>query len=206
MSGLNDLFDFALPCEITKMLQEGNLLEGSRTFRRDIVDDNGKKIGEKVIRTFSSGRNRPSRELVKSSYPPVNIYIDSKDRRVYEFACAGYDPKNIHFEINKDDLDYIDLVLDSGNKPEAVAKCECECEHDGESESCKKEVEKTTPKSVEQEIRAYEVEGFRVKDARVPFYIDTSRFNIENPTVEIVNGVVRIYFEPKKVNFKPKFI
>ena len=205
MSGLNDLFDFTLPSEITKMLQGGNLPEGSRTFRRDIVDDSGNKIGEKVIRTFSSGRNRPSRELVKSSYPPVNIYTDSKDRRVYEFACAGYDPKNISFEINKEDPDFIDLILNSGNKPEAVAKCECEDEHESESEP-RKEVEKTATKPVEQEIRAYEVEGFKVKDARVPFYIDTSRFNIENPMVEIVNGVVRIYFEPKKVNFKPKFI
>ena len=203
MSGLNDLFNFTLPSEITKMLQEGNIPEGSRTFRRDIVDDSGNKIGEKVIRTFSSGRNRPSRELVKSSYPPVNIYTDSKDRRVYEFACAGYDPKNISFEINKEDPDFIDLILNSGNKPEAVAKRECDCDETCEE---KKEVAKTESKKVEQEIRAYEVEGFKVKDARVPFYIDTSRFNIENPMVEIVNGVVRIYFEPKKVNFKPKFI
>lgn len=178
------------PEEIIKIMSEGNFPEGSRTVRKDIVDGDGNKIGEKVIHTYSSGRNRPSREIVKASYPPVNIFTDEQGRRVFEFACAGYDPKNITLEINKDDPDYIDLVLSSGVKVEETT----------EDKEEKNEDEKKA------EIRAYDVEGFKVKDARVPFHVDNSRFNIESPTVEFTNGVVRIAFEPKRIAFAPKFV
>ena len=198
MSGFNDFFDFTLPSEISRMLECGNIQPGSRTVRRDIVDDNGNKIGEKVIHTFSSGHNRPAKEIVKASYPPVNIFTDENGCKVFEFACAGYDPKNISFEIDKEDPDYIDLVLSSGVKVEEDSTEESD---EKKSKKAKKESEDEKP-----EVRAYEVEGFRVKDARVPFRVDNSRFNIEAPTVTFVNGVVRIAFEPKRINFAPKFL
>ena len=193
MGDLNEIFEnaFAMPMQLVRAMQEGNLPEGSRVYRRDILDDNGNKIGEKVIRTYSEGRNRPSKEDVRASYPPVNIYTDNEGHKVFEFACAGYDPKNITFEINKEDPDYIDLVLSSGLKAE---------ESDDDKKK-KKDKEESEP---EVESRAYDVEGFKVKDARVPFRVDNSRFNIEEPTVEFSNGVVRIIFEQKKVKFAPK--
>ena len=195
MGSFDDLFDAALaiPAEICRVMQEGNLPEGSRVYRRDILDAKGNKVGEKVVRTYSYGRNRPSKEDVRASFPPVNIYTDNEGRKTFEFACAGYDPKNISFEINKDDSDYIDLVLSSGVKTEEV------------KEPAKKTEVAKKAEDVQVESRAYNVEGFRVKDTRVPFYVDTSKFNIEEPSVEFENGVVRITFEPKKINFNPKF-
>lgn len=180
------------PEEIIKIMTEGNFPEGSRTVHKDIVDENGNKIGEKVLHTYSSGRNRPSREIVKASYPPVNIYTDEKGLKVFEFACAGYNPSDISFEINKDDPDYIDLVLSSGVKVD-----------DAKSKKKEKDEEK---ENENESVRVYDVEGFKVKDARVPFRVDNTRYNIENPTVEFSNGVVRVSFEPKKINFAPKFV
>lgn len=177
--------------EILKVMLDGNFPEGSRTVRRDILDGNGRKIGEKVIQTYSSGKNRPSKELVKSSYPPVNIYTDGDEKLIFEFACAGYDPENISFEVNKEDHNYINLVLSSGSSVE-----ENSCETD----------EADDKKESEKEVRVYEVEGFKIKDTKVPFFVDNSRYNIETPTVEIKNGVVKIAFEPKRINFKPKLI
>ena len=191
MGSFDDLFNeaLAIPAEICRAMQEGNLPEGSRVYRRDITDDNGNKVGEKVVRTYSYGRNRPSRDVVRASYPPVNIIDDNEGRKIFEFACAGYDPKNIAFEINKENPDYIDLVLSSGLKAEEPKSKE---DSDAKDE---------TP----IESKTYEVQGFTVKDARIPFLVDNSRYNIEEPIVEFEYGVVRITFEPKKVNFKPKF-
>lgn len=177
--------------EILKVMLDGNFPEGTRTVRRDILDGNGRKIGEKVIQTYSSGKNRPSKELVKSSYPPVNIYTDGDEKLIFEFACAGYDPTNISFEVNKEDHNYINLVLSSGSSVEDNS-----CETD----------EADDKKESEKEVRVYEVEGFKIKDTKVPFFVDNSMYNIETPTVEIKNGVVRIAFEPKKIKFEPILI
>lgn len=181
--------------EILKVMLDGNFPEGTRTVRRDILDGNGRKIGEKVIQTYSSGKNRPSKELVKSSYPPVNIYTDGDEKLIFEFACAGYDPANISFEVNKEDHNYINLVLSSGS---SIDDDSCETDENDDKKESKKESEK--------EVRVYEVEGFKIKDTKVPFFVDNSRYNIETPTVEIKNGVVKITFEPKRINFNPKLI
>jgi len=195
MGSFDDLFDVALaiPTEICRAMQEGNLPEGSRVYRRDITDDNGNKVGEKIVRTYSYGRNRPPKDVVRSDAIRVNIIDDNEGRKTYEFACAGYDPKNISFEINKENPDYIDLVLSSGVKAEEPkAKDESDAEDASETEEPK------------VESKTYEVQGFTVKDTRVPFKVDNTRYNIEEPIVEFEFGVVRITFEPKKINFNPK--
>lgn len=191
MGSFDDLFNeaLAIPAEICRAMQEGNLPEGSRVYRRDITDDKGNKVGEKIVRTYSYGRNRPPKDIVRSDAIRVNIIDDNEGRKTYEFACAGYDPKNISFEINKENPDYIDLVLSSGVKVEEKSDAE------DTSETEKPKVESKT----------YEVQGFTVKDARVPFKVDNTRYNIEEPIVEFEFGVVRITFEPKKINFNPKF-
>lgn len=191
MGSFDDLFNeaLAIPAEICRAMQEGNLPEGSRVYRRDITDDKGNKVGEKIVRTYSYGRNRPPKDIVRSDAIRVNIIDDNEGRKTYEFACAGYDPKNISFEINKENPDYIDLVLSSGVKVEEKSDAE------DTSETEKPKVESKT----------YEVQGFTVKDTRVPFKVDNTRYNIEEPIVEFEFGVVRITFEPKKINFNPKF-
>ncbi len=202
MGSFDDLFNeaLAIPAEICRAMQEGNLPEGSRVYRRDITDDNGNKVGEKIVRTYSYGRNRPPKDIVRSDAIRVNIIDDNEGRKTYEFACAGYDPKNISFEINKENPDYIDLVLSSGVKAEEPkAKEESEAEEKSDAENTSETEE---PKV---ESKTYEVQGFTVKDTRVPFKVDNTRYNIEEPIVEFEFGVVRITFEPKKINFNPKF-
>lgn len=193
MGSFDDLFNeaLAIPAEICRAMQEGNLPEGSRVYRRDITDDNGNKVGEKIVRTYSYGRNRPPKDIVRSDAIRVNIIDDNEGRKTYEFACAGYDPKNISFKINKENPDYIDLVLSSGVKAE---------EPKAKEESDAKDSPAFTP----VESKTYEVQGFTVKDTRVPFKVDNTRYNIEEPIVEFEFGVVRITFEPKKINFNPK--
>lgn len=202
MGSFDDLFNeaLAIPAEICRAMQEGNLPEGSRVYRRDITDDNGNKVGEKIVRTYSYGRNRPPKDIVRSDAIRVNIIDDNEGRKTYEFACAGYDPKNISFEINKENPDYIDLVLSSGVKTEEPkAKEEPKAEEKSDAENTSETEE---PKV---ESKTYEVQGFTVKDTRVPFKVDNTRYNIEEPIVEFEFGVVRITFEPKKINFNPKF-
>jgi hypothetical protein len=121
---------------------------------------------------------------------------------VYDpFACTGtfllaatkLGRKAFGFEINKENPDYIDLVLSSGVKAEEPkAKDESDAEDSAETEEPK------------VESKTYEVQGFTVKDTRVPFKVDNTRYNIEEPIVEFEFGVVRITFEPKKINFNPK--
>jgi len=196
MGSFDDLFNeaLAIPAEICRAMQEGNLPEGSRVYRRDITDDNGNKVGEKIVRTYSYGRNRPPKDIVRSDAIRVNIIDDNEGRKTYEFACAGYDPKSISFEINKENPDYIDLVLSSGVKAE---------EPKAKEDSDAKDSPETEEPKVES--KTYEVQGFTVKDTRVPFKVDNTRYNIEEPIVEFEFGVVRITFEPKKINFNPKF-
>ena len=95
---------------------------------------------------------------------------------------------------DKENPDYIDLVLSSGVKSEEPkAKEKSDAEDSPETEEPK------------VESKTYEVQGFTVKDTRVPFKVDNTKYNIEEPIVEFEFGVVRITFEPKKINFNPKF-
>lgn len=187
---------FGLPTfgeDILDALFDGVIPEGTRTYKQNILDDKGNKVGTKVVRTFSSGRSNAPAALVGSSYPPCNIYTDENRRKVYEFAVAGYDPNNVSFEVNETNPSYINLVLKSGMTEVK----------DEESEN-KEDV--SEEKATEEKAIVYDYQKFVVKDHTCPFYVDRDRFDIERSEVEFKNGVVKISFEPKKVAFNPKII
>lgn len=168
----------------------GDMPEGTKTYKKDILDKDGNKIGEHIVSTYSSGRAHAPRDLVGSNFPPCNIYTDESKRKVYEFAVAGYSPDNITFEANPEEPDVIDLVLKSDFE-EVIS----------DSDSSEEEHSNTT-----REQRAYDYEGFKVKDYRTPFRVDTRKYDLEDAEVEIKNGVAKISFGPKTSTFKPKLI
>lgn len=181
--------------KILNALMTGECPEGTRTYQKDIIDADGNKVGKTIVRTFSSGRSTAPSSLVGSNYPPCNIYTDENKRKVYEFAIAGYDPKNVSFAVDENNPSYINLILKSG----LTEVKESEKEKDDDYEDKKEE-----PK-VEKAI-IYDYQKFVVKDHTCPFYVDRDRYDIEQSTVEFKNGTVKISFEPKKVAFNPKVV
>lgn len=173
-------------------LMSGEVPTGTRTFKKDIVDSNGKKVGTEVIRTYSSGRSNAPSNLVCSQFPPCNIGTDKQKRKFYEFSIAGYDPDNVTFKVNEDNPSYINLVLKSGMT---------EVEPDEKSEDAASEEVKT-----EEDVVVYDYQKVIIKDHTCPFYVDRDRYDIEKSEVTFKNGMVRISFEPKKVAFKPKIV
>lgn len=169
----------------------GTMPEGSKSYIQDIYDDNGKKVGERRVSTYSSGKTHAPREIISNNFPPMNSYVDESKKLVYEFAVAGYEPDNISFEVNSDNPDFIDLVLSSGMNP--VEEKKEEAEENSEEKEATEEVK-----------RVYSYEGFKVKDARTSFRVDSRRYDLESAEVEIKNGVARISFQPKKISFNPK--
>lgn len=181
--------------KILNALMTGECPEGTRTYQKDIIDADGNKVGKTIVRTFSSGRSTAPSSLVGSNYPPCNIYTDENKRKVYEFAIAGYDPKNVSFAVDENNPSYINLILKSG----LTEVKESEKEKDDDYEDKKEE-----PK-VEKAI-IYDYQKFVVKDHTCPFYVDRDRYDIEQSTVEFKNGTVKISFEPKKIAFNPKVV
>lgn len=181
--------------KILNALMTGECPEGTRTYQKDIIDADGNKVGKTIVRTFSSGRSTAPSSLVGSNYPPCNIYTDENKRKVYEFAIAGYDPKNVSFAVDENNPSYINLILKSG----LTEVKESEKEEDDDFEDKKEE-----PK-VEKAI-IYDYQKFVVKDHTCPFYVDRDRYDIEQSTVEFKNGTVKISFEPKKIAFNPKVV
>ena len=180
--------------KILNALMTGECPEGTRTFQKDIFDDDGNKVGKTIVRTYSSGRSNAPSSLVGSNYPPCNIYTDENKRKVYEFAIAGYDPKNVTFAVDENNPSYINLVLKSDLT---------EVKESDEDE--KKEEEEEEEQKVETAI-VYDYQKFVVKDHTCPFYVDRDRYDIEQSTVEFKNGTVKISFEPKKIAFNPKVV
>lgn len=182
--------------KILNALMTGECPEGTRTYQKDIIDADGNKVGKTIVRTYSSGRSTAPSSLVGSNYPPCNIYTDENKRKVYEFAIAGYDPKNVSFAVDENNPSYINLILKSG----LTEVKESEKEEDDDDYEDKKEEPK-----VEKAI-IYDYQKFVVKDHTCPFYVDRDRYDIEQSTVEFKNGTVKISFEPKKVAFNPKVV
>lgn len=180
--------------KILNALMTGECPEGTRTYQKDIIDAEGNKVGKTIVRTFSSGRSTAPSSLVGSNYPPCNIYTDENKRKVYEFAIAGYDPKNVSFAVDENNPSYINLILKSG-----LTEVK-----ESEKEKDEKYGEEEEPK-VEKAI-IYDYQKFVVKDHTCPFYVDRDRYDIEQSTVEFKNGTVKISFEPKKVAFNPKVV
>ena len=180
--------------KILNALMTGECPEGTRTYQKDIIDADGNKVGKTIVRTFSSGRSTAPSSLVGSNYPPCNIYTDENKRKVYEFAIAGYDPKNVSFAVDENNPSYINLILKSG-----LTEVK-----ESEKEDDDYEDKKEEPK-VEKAI-IYDYQKFVVKDHTCPFYVDRDRYDIEQSTVEFKNGTVKISFEPKKVAFNPKVV
>lgn len=179
--------------KILDALMTGECPEGTRTYQKDIFDDDGNKVGKTIVRTYSSGRSTAPSSLVGSNYPPCNIYTDENKRKVYEFAIAGYDPKNVSFAVDENNPSYINLILKSG----LTEVKESEKEDDDEDKKEEPKVEKAI---------IYDYQKFVVKDHTCPFYVDRDRYDIEQSTVEFKNGTVKISFEPKKVAFNPKVV
>ena len=179
--------------KILDALMTGECPEGTRTYQKDIIDANGNKVGKTIVRTFSSGRSTAPSSLVGSNYPPCNIYTDENKRKVYEFAIAGYDPKNVSFAVDENNPSYINLILKSG----LTEVKESEKEDDDEDKKEEPKVEKAI---------IYDYQKFVVKDHTCPFYVDRDRYDIEQSTVEFKNGTVKISFEPKKIAFNPKVV
>ena len=180
--------------DILDAMFDGEMPKGIRTYKQNILDDNGNKIGTKVVRTYSSGRSNAPASLVGSNYPPCNIYTDENRRKVYEFAVAGYDPKNISFAVDENNPSYINLILKSGLTE--VKESETD-DNDDKKEEEEQKVEKAI---------IYDYQKFVVKDHTCPFYVDRDRYDIEQSTVEFKNGTVKISFEPKKIAFNPKVV
>lgn len=180
--------------KILNALMTGECPEGTRTYQKDIIDADGNKVGKTIVRTYSSGRSTAPSSLVGSNYPPCNIYTDENKRKVYEFAIAGYDPKNVSFAVDENNPSYINLILKSGLTE--VKESEKE-EDDFEDKKEEPKVEKAI---------IYDYQKFVVKDHTCPFYVDRDRYDIEQSTVEFKNGTVKISFEPKKVAFNPKVV
>ena len=178
---------------ILNALMSGDCPEGTRTYTKDIIDADGNKVGKTIVRTFSSGRSTAPASLVGSNYPPCNIYTDENKRKVYEFAIAGYDPKNVSFAVDENNPSYINLILKSG----LTEVNESEKEDDEEDKKEEPKVEKAI---------VYDYQKFVVKDHTCPFYVDRDRYDIEQSVVEFKNGTVKISFEPKKVAFNPKVL
>ncbi len=179
--------------KILNALMTGECPEGTRTYQKDIIDADGNKVGKTIVRTYSSGRSTAPSSLVGSNYPPCNIYTDENKRKVYEFAIAGYDPKNVSFAVDENNPSYINLILKSG----LTEVKESEKEDDDEDKKEEPKVEKAI---------IYDYQKFVVKDHTCPFYVDRDRYDIEQSTVEFKNGTVKISFEPKKVAFNPKVV
>lgn len=179
--------------KILNALMTGECPEGTRTYQKDIIDADGNKVGKTIVRTYSSGRSTAPSSLVGSNYPPCNIYTDENKRKVYEFAIAGYDPKNVSFAVDENNPSYINLILKSG----LTEVKESEKEEDDEDKKEEPKVEKAI---------IYDYQKFVVKDHTCPLYVDRDRYDIEQSTVEFKNGTVKISFEPKKVAFNPKVI
>jgi HSP20 family molecular chaperone IbpA len=179
--------------KILDALMTGECPEGTRTYQKDIIDADGNKVGKTIVRTYSSGRSTAPSSLVGSNYPPCNIYTDENKRKVYEFAIAGYDPKNVSFAVDENNPSYINLILKSG----LTEVKESEKEDDDENKKEEPKVEKAI---------IYDYQKFVVKDHTCPFYVDRDRYDIEQSTVEFKNGTVKISFEPKKVAFNPKVV
>lgn len=179
--------------KILDALMTGDCPEGTRTYQKDIIDADGNKVGKTIVRTYSSGRSTAPSSLVGSNYPPCNIYTDENKRKIYEFAIAGYDPKNVSFAVDENNPSYINLILKSG----LTEVKESEKEDDDEDKKEEPKVEKAI---------IYDYQKFVVKDHTCPFYVDRDRYDIEQSTVEFKNGTVKISFEPKKVAFNPKVI
>lgn len=177
--------------KILNALMTGECPEGTRTYQKDIIDADGNKVGKTIVRTYSSGRSTAPSSLVGSNYPPCNIYTDENKRKVYEFAIAGYDPKNVSFAVDENNPSYINLILKSG-----LTEVK-ESEKDDEDKKEEPKVEKAI---------IYDYQKFVVKDHTCPFYVDRDRYDIEQSTVEFKNGTVKISFEPKKVAFNPKVV
>ena len=179
--------------KILNALMTGECPEGTRTYQKDILDDDGNKVGKTIVRTFSSGRSNAPSNLVGSNYPPCNIYTDENKRKVYEFAVAGYDPKNISFAVDENNPSYINLILKSGLTE--VKESETDDNDD------KKEEEQKVEKAI-----VYDYQKFVVKDHTCPFYVDRDRYDIEQSTVEFKNGTVKISFELKKIAFNQNVV
>lgn len=179
--------------KILNALMTGECPEGTRTYQKDIIDADGNKVGKTIVRTYSSGRSTAPSSLVGSNYPPCNIYTDENKRKVYEFAIAGYDPKNVSFAVDENNPSYINLILKSG----LTEVKESEKEEDDDDKKEEPKVEKAI---------IYDYQKFVVKDHTCPFYVDRDRYDIEQSTVEFKNGTVKISFEPKKVAFNPKVV
>ena len=178
--------------KILNALMTGECPEGTRTYQKDIIDADGNKVGKTIVRTYSSGRSTAPSSLVGSNYPPCNIYTDENKRKVYEFAIAGYDPKNVSFAVDENNPSYINLILKSG-----LTEVKESEKDDGEDKKEEPKVEKAI---------VYDYQKFVVKDHTCPFYVDRDRYDIEQSTVEFKNGTVKISFEPKKVAFNPKVV
>ena len=211
--------------KILDALMTGECPEGTRTYQKDIIDADGNKVGKTIVRTFSSGRSTAPSSLVGSNYPPCNIYTDENKRKVYEFAIAGYDPKNVSFAVDENNPSYINLILKSGltevkesDEDDDFDEAKTEDENsvgevytpapakkskhrDEDDEDEKKEEEQKVEKAI-----IYDYQKFVVKDHTCPFYVDRDRYDIEQSTVEFKNGTVKISFEPKKVAFNPKVV
>lgn len=193
--------DFGFPSffrdEFLNSFFDGELPEGTKTYKKDILDKDGKKVGEKVIHTYSSGRsNCPA--SIAGNFPPCNIYTDKRKRRVYAFACAGYDPENVSFEVNEENPSYINLVLKSGMTEVKEEDCNEAAED--------KEASAVEEKNVEEDSVVYDYHKVVIKDCVDPFFVDRDRYDIEKSEVWFKNGMVYIAFEPKKVAFKPKIV
>lgn len=166
----------------------GDIPIGTKSFRENILDAAGNKVGERVIHTYSSGSNKAPKNLVSSNFPPCNIYVDENKRKVYEFACSGYAPGNISFKAG-DDIGEIKLVLKSGLE-DIPGDQAVEADANAEKKAAK----------------VYDFKGFSVKDHTTTFFVDVRRYDVEDAIVEVKNGVAKISFAPKAMKFNPKIV
>lgn len=124
--------------------------------------------------TYAPVASKLPKELVTSSFPPSDIYIDEDKAMKIEMAVAGYTKDLISIEQSPDDSDYIRVTLNSKAKAE-----------DTGSDADEKETEK--PK------RVYLQQGIKKPDtSSVEFYVDPSKFDITTTKAAFDNGILTI--------------
>ncbi len=114
------------------------------------------------------------KEIVTSSFPPSDVYIDENKAMKIEMAVAGYTKDLISIEQSPDDSDYIRVTLNSKAKAE-----------DTGSDAEEKEEKKPERVYLQQGIKKPETSS-------IEFYVDPSKFDITTTKAAFDNGILTI--------------
>jgi HSP20 family molecular chaperone IbpA len=127
--------------------------------------------------------NKLPTQLVSSSYPPSNIFIDTDKNLHIQVAAAGFAKDEITVSTEND------YLIVSFKKQELPFKDDKELEN--------------VPKEERPITISYLQKGIKMDNAELKFYIDSKRFNGDTATVKLENGLLEItILKDEKVDVK----